>query len=46
MEMGEKGCYQYSKLISEVPEAKVILQEEEEHEEALIGMLDEEGSGM
>ncbi len=43
MEMGEKVAQsEYSKLISEVPEAKVILQEEEEHEEALIGMLDEE----
>ena len=43
MENGEKVAQsEYSKLMTEVPEAEAILQEEEEHEQALIAMLDEE----
>lgn len=43
MEKGEKVAQSnYADLIAEVPEAETILREEEEHEEALIAMLDEE----
>lgn len=43
MEKGEKVAQDiYSKLALEVPEAKKIFQDEELHEQALIGMLDEE----
>lgn len=43
MEKGEKVAQQnYGQLLSEVPEAEQILREEEEHEEALIAMLDED----
>lgn len=43
MEKGEKGAQDiYSKLASEVPEAKRIYQDEEAHELALIGLLNEE----
>lgn len=43
MEKGEKDVqYIYSKLALEVPEAKQILKDEEVHEQALIGLLDEE----
>lgn len=43
MEKGEKGAQEiYTKLASEVPEAKRIYQDEEAHEMALIGLLDED----
>ncbi|HKM18177.1 MAG TPA: VIT1/CCC1 transporter family protein [Limnochordia bacterium] len=43
MEKGEKVAQSnYADLIAEVPEAETILREEEEHEEALIAMLDED----
>ncbi|NLZ47674.1 MAG: rubrerythrin family protein [Clostridiales bacterium] len=43
MEKGEKDAQNiYSKLSAEVPEAKQIYKEEEEHENALISLLDEE----
>ena len=43
MEKGEKGAQDmYSKLASEVPEAKRVYQDEEAHELALIGLLNEE----
>lgn len=43
MEKGEKVAQRnYGQLIMEVPEAAQILREEEEHEEALIAMLDED----
>ena len=43
MERGEKGAQKnYSTILEEVPEAETIKQQEEEHENALISMLDEE----
>lgn len=43
MERGEKGAQsQYELLSEEVPESITIRQQEEEHEEALLQMLDEE----
>ena len=43
MEGGEKGAQkQYELLAEEVPESITIRQQEEEHEEALLQMLDEE----
>ena len=43
MERGEKGAQsQYELLAEEVPESITIRQQEEEHEEALLEMLDEE----
>lgn len=43
MEKGEKGAQTvYSGLYEEAPEARAIEAQEEEHESALIGMLDEE----
>ncbi|MGB4471499.1 MAG: VIT1/CCC1 transporter family protein [Limnochordia bacterium] len=43
MEKGEKVAQSnYADLVEEVPEAEMILQEEAEHEEALISMLDED----
>ncbi|NLM35677.1 MAG: rubrerythrin family protein [Clostridiales bacterium] len=43
MEKGEKNAQDiYTKLAAEVPEAKQIHKEEEEHEYALIALLDEE----
>lgn len=43
MEKGEQASKdEYSKLSAEVPEAKQIYKEEEEHEYALIALLDEE----
>lgn len=42
MENGEEGAKEaYSKLVSAVPEAKEILQDEEEHEKHLVAMIDE-----
>jgi len=46
MENGEEGAKEaYSKLVSAVPEAKEILQDEEEHEKHLVAMIDEERIG-
>ena len=43
MESGEKNAeYIYSKIVEEVPDAKKIAFEEEEHENKLIAILDEE----
>ena len=43
MERGEQGAQeQYTKLAEEVPESTHIREQEEEHEQALLGMLDEE----
>jgi VIT1/CCC1 family predicted Fe2+/Mn2+ transporter len=43
MERAEKGAEEiYARLSSEIPEAEKMYQDEERHEEALIGMLDEE----
>ena len=43
MEQGEEGAQdEYSKLAEEVPESTMIRAQEEEHENALLGMLDEE----
>ncbi len=43
MENGEEGAQAvYASIAGEVPEAEKIRAEEEEHEEALIGILDEE----
>lgn len=43
MESGEENAQEeYNRLAAEVPESAVIRQQEEEHEQALLGMLDEE----
>ena len=43
MEQGEEGAQaEYQLLAGEVPESALIRQQEEEHEAALLGMLDEE----
>ena len=43
MERGEEGAQnEYDKLIEEIPESTTIRQQEEEHEQALLSMLDEE----
>jgi VIT1/CCC1 family predicted Fe2+/Mn2+ transporter len=43
MEMGEEGAQKnYSDIAKEIPEAAKIQREENEHEQQLIGMLDEE----
>jgi VIT1/CCC1 family predicted Fe2+/Mn2+ transporter len=43
MERGEEDAQQnYAQLVETIPEAEAILQEEDEHEDALIAMLDEE----
>ncbi len=43
MENGEEEVQViYASLMEKIPEAKLILEEEEEHEEKLLGMLDEE----
>ena len=43
MEKGEQGAQdKYAKLSEEVPESTHIREQEEEHEQALLGMLDEE----
>lgn len=43
MEKGEAGAQdEYARLLGEVPESEHIRQQEEEHEEALLEMLDEE----
>ena len=43
MERGESGAQEeYARLEAEVPESIAIRQQEEEHEQALLGMLDEE----
>ena len=43
MEQGEEGAQsEYSLLTEEVPESTMIRQQEEEHEQALLAMLDEE----
>ena len=43
MEKGEENAQsEYEHLIQEVPESVFIRQQEEEHEQALLGMLDEE----
>lgn len=43
MEMGEDNAHLvYSSIVSEVPEAKSIAQDEQHHESELIGLLDEE----
>ncbi len=43
MEMGEEGAQKnYSAIAKEIPEATKIQNEENEHEQKLIGMLDEE----
>ncbi len=43
MERGEEGAQEnYTRIAQAVPEATTILQEEEQHEALLIGMLDEE----
>lgn len=43
MEQGEEGAQtNYDRLRNEVPGADAIIQDEHEHEEALIGLLDEE----
>ena len=44
MEGGEaKAQKSYEKYISDIPEVKIILSEEYNHEQELIGMIDEEG---
>lgn len=44
MELGEEaGQRAYAKILDQVPEAKAVLAEEEEHEEELMGMINEEG---
>lgn len=43
MERGEEGAQEnYHRLAAELPLANTIFREEEEHEQALLGMLDEE----
>ena len=43
MEKGEEGAQsEYALLAQEIPESIMIRQQEEEHEQALLGMLDEE----
>ena len=43
MERGEENAQsEYEVLLSEIPESSAIRQQEEEHEQALLGMLDEE----
>ena len=43
MERGEQGAQaEYELLEKEIPESTFIRQQEEEHEQALLGMLDEE----
>ncbi len=43
MEMGEKGAQkEYELLLQEVEESAMIRHQEQEHEQALLGMLDEE----
>ena len=43
MERGEENAQEeYEKLAKEIPESAMIRQQEEEHETALLGMLDEE----
>ena len=43
MERGEENAQEeYEKLAKEIPESVMIRQQEEEHEKALLGMLDEE----
>lgn len=42
MERGEKGAQEQYKLIREVPESEKICRDEEEHEAALLSILDEE----
>jgi len=43
MEKGEAGAQdEYARLLNEVPESEHIRQQEEEHEQALLEMLDEE----
>ncbi|MBR9689396.1 MAG: rubrerythrin family protein [Candidatus Altiarchaeota archaeon] len=43
MEKGERGAEEsYAKVLKKYPEARAILKDEEEHEEALIKMIDEE----
>jgi VIT1/CCC1 family predicted Fe2+/Mn2+ transporter len=43
MEQGEEGAQEnYKALSAEIPEAETIVQEEHEHEEELINLLDEE----
>lgn len=43
MERGEEGAQEsYAELVEEVPAAKQILADEDAHEDALLGMLDEE----
>ena len=43
MERGESGAQEeYARLEAEVPESIAIRQQEEEHEQAMLGMLDEE----
>ena len=43
MERGEEGAQsEYAQLAEEIPESVTIRQQEEEHEQALLGMLDEE----
>ncbi len=43
MESGEEGAQvNYARILEAVPGASTVLQEEEEHENLLIGMLDEE----
>ena len=43
MEKGEEAAQQaYSEILDTIPEAQEVLREEEEHEDELIGMIDEE----
>ncbi len=43
MEEGEEGAQEvYGELVATIPEAEVILQDENSHEDALLDMLDEE----
>jgi VIT1/CCC1 family predicted Fe2+/Mn2+ transporter len=43
MEQGEEGAQQnYAQLVEVIPEAEAIMEEENDHEDALIAMLDEE----
>lgn len=43
MERGEENAQEeYDKLVQEIPESVMIREQEEEHETALLGMLDEE----
>ena len=43
MEQGEEDAQEsYSQLVDSIPEAKAIIQDENDHEEALIQLLDEE----